>query len=416
MNLFESLGIKVDDDLASFVKEKAKFKKLDPSLFDKLDQMLKLIPTLIDAKYYNSDVYRVIYDKGIGVLQKSAQYPGMLLGNVVEQGTNNKIVDAALLQALSSAPQVLNATFNAMSIVTGQYFMSRIDARLKNLERNVEAIQIYLEESRRSELYGNLGFLNETRHRLPYYAEDTILASSTLTSVQTIKINSLAKLTSYQEQIERLIKTLLKDDKLEEILTNINDMYRLISEYWFALQLYCYSSYLEPQITQNAVPQIIHSIAEDIESKCEEYRKQYESWKGALEKYVENAKAFEENQIFKHLKDTDLIRARNGREVLVQGVAKLFGTIAHKMDAKKKGKNHEIAFDVLTKNVPNTDMESIMEMRKELLLLEQIYSDRLEIVKVDGEIYYRIGEEPLQNDSQQKKKKSTRTSRKAQEA
>ena len=50
MNLFESLGIKVDDDLASFVKEKAKFKKLDPSLFDKLDQMLKLIPTLIDAK------------------------------------------------------------------------------------------------------------------------------------------------------------------------------------------------------------------------------------------------------------------------------------------------------------------------------------------------------------------------------
>ncbi len=416
MNLFEGLGIKVDDDLSSFVKEKAKFKKLDSYLFDKLDQMLKLIPTLIDAKYYNSDVYRVVYDKGIGVLQRSAQYPGMLLGNVVEQGTNNKIVDAALLQALSSAPQVLNATFSAMSIVTGQYYLSRIDTRLKNIERNVEAIHDYLEDSRRSKLYGNLEFLNETQRRLPYFVEDTILASSTLTSVQTIKINALGNLTFYQERITKLVNSLSNDDKLDKILTNINDMYMLISEYWFALQLYCYSSYLEPQITKNAVAQVIHGIAEDIESKCEAYGKLYGSWREALEQYVEKAKAFEENQVFKYLKNMDWIPVKNGGVVVVQGVVKLFGTIANKLDTKKKGKNHEIAFDELTKKAPSPNMESVMEMQKELLLLEQIYSDRLEVVCADGEIYYRLGDEQLKKDSQEKKKKSARTSRKVQEA
>lgn len=416
MNLFECLGISVDDDLSSFEKEKAKYKKVDSSLFDTLDQLLKLVPTIVDAKYYNSDVYRVVYNKGIGVLQKSAKHPGMLLGNVVEKGTNNKIVDVAQLQTLSNASQVFGAAFNAVSIITGQYYMSRIDNRLKNLERDVEAIQDYLEDSRRSELYGNLEFLKETQNRLPFYHEDSVLASSTLTSVQTIKINALGNLAFYQEQIAKLVDSLSNDDKLDEILEKIYDMYRLITECWFALQLCCFSSYLEPQITQNASSQVIHGIAEDIETKCKAYGILYESWKDALKQYVDKAKAFEENQIFKYLKNMDWIPTRNGGVALAQGVVKLFGTIANKLDSKKKDKNRKNVIDELTEKAPKTDMESIVEMQKELLLLEQIYTDRLEVVRMDGEIYYRLGDNHSQKESQEKKKKGSRTSRRMQEA
>lgn len=402
MDLFDKMGIIVDKDVVSFEKDKTKYKKIESSLFEMVDQSLKLIPTLIDASFYDSDVYRVIYNKGIGVLQKSAKHPGMLLANVVEDGTNNKFVDVARLQVLSNTPQVLSGAFNAMSIVTGQYFMSKIDSRLKNLEKGVEAVQDYLEDSRRSELVGNLDFLKETHRRLIYFADDTILATSTLTAVQTIKINALGNLTFYREQIIKLEAALSDNDKFETIMTNINDMYRLISEYWFTLQLYCYSSYLEPQIGQNTASQLIHEIAEDIETKCKTYRKQYKLWKETLEKYVEKAKAFEENQIFKYMKNMDLIAIGRGT-VLVQGVAKIVGTIANKWDTKKKGKNYEIVIDEITKKAPNTNTDAVMEMQKELLLLEQIYSDRVEVVKQGNEIYYRIGEERLQEEHTENK-------------
>ena len=410
MDFFEGLGITVDEDLSSFEKEKKKYEKINPSLFETVNQSLRLVPTLFDAKYYNSDTYRVVFDKGYGVLQKSTKYPGMFLANVVEKGTNNKIKDTARLQALSNAPQVLSGAFNAMSLITGQYYMSKIDTRLKKLEKGVEAVQDYLEDSRRSELYGNLDFLKEVQGRLRFYSEDTTLATSTLAAVQTIKINSLGNLTFYREQIAKIEGSLTVNDKVDVILTNINDMYRLISEYWFALQLYCFSSYLEPQVTHNADAQLIRLIADDIESKSNIYEKQYKAWKDVLDTYVENAKAFEENQIYKFLKEMDLIPTRIGSVALVQGMAKIFGTIANKLDTKKKDKNHEIVIEEIKKKAPNTEIESVMEMRKELLLLEQIYSDRIEIVSDRGEMYYRILTESVQEG---KKEKSVKTPRKA---
>jgi hypothetical protein len=62
--------------------------------------MLKDVPYLLkelgDQRYY-SDVYRVVYERGTGALQRSAQNIGRFRANVVNYGTNNEIVGQAEL-------------------------------------------------------------------------------------------------------------------------------------------------------------------------------------------------------------------------------------------------------------------------------------------------------------------------------
>ena len=52
-----------------------------------------------------------------------------------------------------------------------------------------------------------------------------------------------------------------------------------------------------------------------------------------------------------------------------------------------------------------------MAMRKELLLLEEIYTDRVEVVSVGGEMYYRVGNERGREEKKEKKPKVVKTTK-----
>jgi hypothetical protein len=385
------IGMGIDEDLSDFNINNNKYKKINDSLATRLNSLIQLFPNLVNLGNYSGDVYRVVFDKGLGVLQTSAKYPGYFTGNIVQAGTNNKIVSGAVFQQLSMAPQIISGVFSIMSIVTGQYYMSQINNNLQKMEKEISDIKQYLKDDKKSKLLSREEFLRTTQDSLNYILENDMQKLSTITSIQKIKIDSLADINFYKMQINNLEDLSAEKDKIEEILMNIYEKCELISEYWYSLYLYCFAIYLEALVSQNYNEDYLKILKEDIAEKCKTYKDEHSEWKKGLSDYIYSAKAFEINDFFKIVeKVTSTNLLNNLLFIKMTGeVSKFIGMIDRII---KEGKRDKIS--KLKDKLLNTgeNIKEIESRKEDISYLEILYNSRIELVKSKEGIYIKAPE------------------------
>lgn len=387
----ESAGVHVNTDLSVFEANKEGYIKIDKSIVGKVDAVMQQLPQIVLNKAYSGDVYRVIYDKGVGVLQKSAQHPGMLLGNVVSPDANNKIRDVALLSELSMGPQLVSGVFSAMSMITGQYYMTQINNNLSQIEEGVAAIQKFLEDDKKSQLESEEEFLKQVQQMLPFILSNESQKQSTITSIQKIKIDSLAGINFYKRQINDLKDIDVKKDKAEEVINNIQRISFLISEYWYSLYLYSFASCLEPVVAQNFDADYIAFVKSDMKTKCDQYESDYAKWKNKLDEYIATAKAFGENKILAALKVIGKTKVYGNAYVFItQALIDIVANAADSADKKAKKKKKSEAYDYLLNGTIGSDIKAIECRQSELVLFESLYNGQLELIKDKEDMYIKI--------------------------
>lgn len=387
----ENAGVHVNTDLSVFEANKESYIKIDKSIVGKVDAVMQQLPQIVLNKAYSGDVYRVVYDKGVGVLQKSAQHPGMLLGNVVSQDANNKIRDVALLSELSTGPQFVSGVFSAMSMITGQYYMTQINNNLGQIEEGVAAIQKFLEDDKKSQLESEEEFLKQTQQMLPFILNNESQKQSTITSIQKIKIDSLASINFYKRQINDLKDIDVKKDKAEEVISNIQRISFLISEYWYSLYLYSFAACLEPVVAQNFDTDYIAFVKDDVKAKCNQYECDYAMWKSKLDEYISTAKAFGENKILAALKVVGKSKIYGNAYVFIaQALIDVVANAADSADKKAKKKMKSEAYEYLLNGTIGSDIKAIECRRSELLLFESLYNDQFELIKNKEDMYVKI--------------------------
>lgn len=381
----------IDEDLSDFNINSNKYKKIDDSLATRLNSLIQLFPNLINLSNYSGNVYRVVFDKGLGVLQTSAKYPGYFTGNVVQAGTNNKIVSGAVFQQLSMAPQIISGVFSVMSIVTGQYYMSQINNNLQKMEKEISDIKQYLKDDKKSRLLSREEFLRTTQDSLNYILENDMQKLSTITSIQKIKIDSLADINFYKMQINNLEDLSAEKDKIEEILMNVYEKCELISEYWYSLYLYCFAVYLEALVSQNYNQNYLKILKKDIAEKCRTYKNEHFEWKKELSDYIDSAKAFEKNDFFKIVEKVTSTNLLNILPLIKMTgeVSKFIGMIDRII---KEGKRDKIS--KLKDKLLNTgeNIKEIESRKEDISYLEILYNSRIELVKSKEGIYIKAPE------------------------
>ena len=387
----KEIGMGIDEDLSDFNINSNKYKKIDDSLATRLNSLIQLFPNLINLSNYSGDVYRVVFDKGLGVLQTSAKYPGYFTGNVVQAGTNNKIVSGAVFQQLSMAPQIISGVFSVMSIVTGQYYMSQINNNLQKMEKEISDIKQYLKDDKKSRLLSREEFLRTTQDSLNYILENDMQKLSTITSIQKIKIDSLADINFYKMQINNLEDLSAEKDKIEEILMNVYEKCELISEYWYSLYLYCFAVYLEALVSQNYNQNYLKILKKDIAEKCRTYKNEHFEWKKELSDYIDSAKAFEKNDFFKIVEKVTSTNLLNILPLIKMTgeVSKFIGMIDRII---KEGKRDKIS--KLKDKLLNTgeNIKEIESRKEDISYLEILYNSRIELVKSKEGIYIKAPE------------------------
>ena len=296
-------------------------------------------------------------------------------------------------QKLAVGPQIANGIFSVMSMVTGQYFMTQINNNLSQIELSVASIQQYLEYDKKSKLQSEEDFLKMTQKTMPFILENKAQQQSTITSIQKIKMNSLANIKFYRMQISDFKNISEKKDKAEDVIENVKNISCLISEYWYSLYLFCFATCLEPMVAQNYSKDYLSILMDDMKDRCDCYKDDYKTWKKKLNGYIESAKAFEGNKIYDIMKTVAKNKIYANLYIaagqLIVGAAV---DVADKVDKKAKEKKKEAAIGSLEYSDIGKNVDVIEAKRQELLLFGALYNNKIELVKDHEDMYIKLSE------------------------
>ena len=284
-------------------KEAKGFEKLDKDKAARVGAMFKDVPYLLkelgDQRYY-SDVYRVVYERGTGALQRSAQNIGRFRANVVNYGTNNEIVGQAELIKLEpdqimKISQIGYAAFTAASIVTNQYFLARIDSKLDALEKNTADIKRYLENERKMEQLSDCEYLQSSLKNIMFIEQSPQYIQSSLIMAQQIRVRNSTNIQFYREELAVLQKKMKNTDKFEVIKETVDNFTGLFPKYWFAVFLYEMSSYLEARLSGVTDEEYLNNVQLEMLGKVRQYQNDFKEFNTNLTKYIDEAKKLHRN-------------------------------------------------------------------------------------------------------------------------
>ena len=379
------------------------YRKISDDDFAKINACFQNVPFVLksinDANYY-SGTYKVVYDKGLGVLQRSAKDPTLFRANVVAPGTNNDITGQALLHELNPSEimtlsNIAKASFTAATIATNQYFLARIDNKLESVEKKVNEIQTFLENDKESQLWADGEFLKEVRDNAPYILNNEAYSQATLINVQSIRRTALANIKLYYEQLQNLKSTLNQNDNSKETTEKLNKYKGYLPKYWYSVYLYELAYYLEVYLSNITDSSFLQNVVWEMKKIVNMYQEGYEVIRGLIYKYIDEAKEFKANDLpTKAMKNvgSEIVNSPESN-LIFKVVGILIGKgadgIEKREKTRKNAKKQEKIDDLELAIKPYADLEPLKFQIEAINNINTAYNKRLELIVTSNEAYIK---------------------------
>lgn len=217
------------------------YMKLPNKVFTRVSMALQNVPGQVAqqvtinaankaAEELSKNAYKLVLKEGLHLANSKSlegAYKGLALNT-----QNNLTTQADWLpisldgSVVSRAPQIALGVFNAMSIATGQYFLSQINSKIAEIETGLKDIISYLEAEKRSEITANDMTLMGIFNNLGYIMSNDFERQITATELKEIKRESLSNLLFFQSKIDSIkedlkITSKSKGDDLAEVFKNL---------------------------------------------------------------------------------------------------------------------------------------------------------------------------------------------------
>ena len=368
--------------------EKTGYKKLPNNAFERISMSLQNVPGQVAMKVTEKaanraaedlakNAYKVVLKDGIH-LAKSKTLNGAYKG-LAFLDSNNKLSTHADWVPISldgsivaQAPQIVLGVFNAMSIATGQYFLSQINGKLSAIEEGVSGIMGYLETEKRSEIIANDVAIMEVYKNLEFIMNSEVARQSTSIELKTIKNKSLSNILLFRTKIEATSNKLksIQKGKLEDLEDAERDLLKDIPQYWFAVRSYANASFLYAVVADLDDPDYLGRIKADLEEKVNQFRMDCDSSDRNIKKFIETAHELNKGKTIPGIVNSiaDLIPVWNG---ITAGI-KLVGKVAVEVDSrivensKKKKRKAEELEEEFWRSCKNVDpLEKSVDLIKE---------------------------------------------------
>ena len=385
------------------------YKKVSDSDFAKLNACFSDVPQILkelnDARHY-SGAYRVIYDKGLGVLQKSAKDPNLFRANIVTLGTNNDIKGQALLQELNptefmKVSNLLMSAFSVAAVATNQYYLARIDSKLESIEKKVDEIKKFLEIDKESRLWADGEFLKEIRNSIEFIIEDDIYRQATLTNIQSIRRAALASIKLYYEQLFELKDYLDVKDNDKETTANIEKYKGYLPKFWYSVYIFEMSYYLEAYLSKITDARFLEKVASEMKDIIGMFNDGYNLIDNEITKYINEVKALKANEVpakmmkglGRVLEVTRIPIANPWIAFGAKGIGAVLdfgGDHLEKMEkSKKKAKKQDVIEGLEAVIKPYSDLEPLNFQIEAVNTMNSIYNKRLEVVVTEDNAYIK---------------------------
>lgn len=255
------------------------YSKLQMSSEQKMQvsEFLQHVPSAITAGEL-AGAYTVRFPKGLPHTLMSLKQGGFGSSIIGESG---KIAGSASFYPMIGQAAVLGV-FTAMSIATGQFFLTQINKELHLINQKLSDILEWLYTEKKAELIAEVEFV---RYAVDNYASimtHDLQRAATITSLQESKKVAVKDIEFYMEDLNKKADSGLK--------MKFNDLSNLINAAFiptkknleFSLQLYFLSSLMEIYYSQNFDKNYIQNLEKSIKGYFDMYDKRINQYYGQL--------------------------------------------------------------------------------------------------------------------------------------
>lgn len=379
-----------------------KYKKISDDDFAKLNAYFQNVPyylkSINDANYY-SGTYKAVYDKGLGVLQKSAKDPSFFRGNIVAPGTNNEITGQALFQEvhpeIRSLSNIMMSSFTVASIATNQYFLARIDNKLESIENKVNEIKQLLEIEKESQLWADGEFLKEVSNNVQYILNNEAYRQATLINVQSIRKTALANIKLFSKQLEKSKPKLDPADYFEVAKEKLNKYKDYLPKYWYSVYLYELAYSLEVYLSNITDSFFLKKVISEMEKIITMYQEGYDVIRDLINQYIEEGKPFKANgksgKVTKNI--GEFFTGSISNPLLRETTDSLLDVLNEREKNKKDAKKQVIIDELESEIKPFSDLEPLKLQIEAVNTIDAVYNKRLELIVTSTEAYIKYDKE-----------------------
>lgn len=404
----ESFGIEILINEFSIVElEEKGYRKIVEDEICYLEPLLKLAPQLIVDKVKRNVVktafeeatknsYKCILDpsKHLATIKGTTD---VYIGSALDNSTNKLAGQARWLKndvvlSISNAPQIALSVFNALSVVTGQYFMAQVNASLSDIKDGIVDIKQYFDDIKQSELETALQELNEILEHLPFIKNDPERVRITIIQIDNIRKISKEGINLYKNQIERIKREASISNKEAEIKSNTEKLQKNLVQYRYAIDVYNLAQILKVYLNKITDTEELHIYRKELSNIVNQYKYTFSKTTEWAKKYIDQT-----NILNKASKTQILISLGSG---IVSGViggkyknyqidkqtASLVNDLFNESRKKKKEEY------VLKHKEYHTKMSDMTLVDSSILAMDryiEMANKRAEIISVDGEYYIK---------------------------
>lgn len=246
-----------------------------------ISELLQHIPTAAAAGTM-AGAYTVKFPKGLPhtlISLKQGGFGSQILNN-------GKFVGSASFYPIAGQATILGV-FTVMSVVTGQFFLTRINKELHMINKTLDEIMKFLYGDKRAELLSELSFIRYARDNYASIMVHEAHRAATIVGIQGAKKIAMKDIEFYMNDFENQIASLTKKNFADMKQKMDNDMKQVRNNLDFSMQLYLMSCLMEVFYAQNFEKAYIGNLKENIENYVKSCNNQELRTLGKLDGYLE---------------------------------------------------------------------------------------------------------------------------------
>lgn len=380
-----------------------------------VEPLLQLAPQLLVDKIYKGAVekafiaatensYKCLLDPSMHLATMKGT-TDVFIGSGLDNATNKVKGQARWLKSdavlsISNAPQIALNAFNALSTVTGQYFMAQVNSNLLDIKDGIDDIKQYIDAVKQSELETALQDLYEIIEHLRFIMNDSERVRATLIQIDDIRtvakrcINLSKNLS--KKQIEKIMREDSKSDKETVIKNNIEELRKNMVQYRYAVYVNNLAQILKIYLNNIIDVEELSLYRNEISDIVNQYKGVFDKATKEAKRYIDETNSL--NKVSKKQKSLKLVSGFFG-DVLGRksGNYELGGQtealVNNWFDNKRKKKKEAY---ILSNNEFQNQMNNKELIDSSISVMDRyidMTSKKAEIVSIDGECYIKYIEE-----------------------
>ena len=181
------------------------------------------------------------------------------VGSMIKE--NGKFIGSASFYSMSTQAAIIGA-FTAMSIASGQYFLSQINNEMRMMNMKLDDILEFLYGDKKAELMAEMSFIKYAYENYSSIMSHEQQRVATITSLQEAKKVAMKDIEFYINDLDSVVSRKTKD--YAELESRIEKSFRVKECLELSQQLFVMSSMMEVYFAQNQDTEYLDSIEKDM--------------------------------------------------------------------------------------------------------------------------------------------------------